>query len=365
VEGSIGLGKGFYMRLTRKDESADSWVPGLSGGLRGSGFLVMAMAALLGLVFAAVSPAHAGPTPSYGIDFVTIGDPGNRNVNIEEGRRFFPPYASEGFTVGQVNYRYRMARTELTVGRWLEFVNSYASYYDGPVNDSSFTSQWIWFDNQTSQYRAVAGSENYAADMGWRYAARYANWLHNGKGLEQTAFESGAYDTSTFGRDNEGNYTDQRDRSPGARFWIPNLDEWTKAMHWDPGMNNGDGGYWRYPHSSNLEPVAGPPGIGETNASTFKFYDVGSYSDAMSPWGLLDGSGGESEWVEAGGSESGWRFLKGTSWAVGGSFDEIDILGFTPPVGPSGGLRLVSVIPGPGMISIIVILGAIGPSRRR
>jgi Sulfatase-modifying factor enzyme 1 len=349
------------MRVTRNEQL----VPGATRFPGFPGFLAMAMAALLGLGFAAASTAHAGPTPSYGLDFVTIGDPGNRNVNIDEGRRFFPPYASEGFTVGQVNYRYRMARTELTVGKWLEFVNSYAPYYDGPVNDSSFTSQWIWFDNQTGQYSAVAGSENYAADMSWRYAARYANWLHNNKGLDQASFESGAYDTSTFGRDGDGNYTDQRERSPGARFWIPNLDEWTKAMHWDPGMNNGEGGYWRYPHSSNLEPVVGPPGQGETNAATGQFYDVGAYADVMSPWGLFDGSGGEREWVEAEVSESGWRYLKGTSWALGGSFDEIDRVGFTPPVEASGGLRLVSVIPSPGVISTIVILGAISTRKRR
>jgi hypothetical protein len=294
-----------------------------------------------------VQPAHAGPPPSYGLDFVTIGDPGNRPVNKEEGPRFFPPFSGKDFEVGRVNYRYRMARTEISVGKWLEFVNSYAPYYDGPTNWSEFTSQWIVFDNNQGKYRAIAGSENYAADMGWRYAARYANWLHNGKTLDQAAFVSGAYDTSTFGTNPDGSFTDQLERSPGARFWIPNLDEWTKAMHWDPGMNNGDGGYWRYPHSSNLEPIVGAPGQGQTNAGTGLFYDVGAYTDVMSPWGLLDGSGGQAEWLELADITNRVRATRGSGWSLSTFFDQIDLPGSSFPTAPRG-LRLVSSVPSPG-----------------
>lgn len=50
---------------------------------------------------------------------------------------------NQDWLVGSVNRRYRMARTEVTVGQWLEFVNSYAPYYEGPTNWSEFTSRWI------------------------------------------------------------------------------------------------------------------------------------------------------------------------------------------------------------------------------
>lgn len=268
---------------------------------------------------------------------------------------------NQDWLVGSVNRRYRMARTEVTVGQWLEFVNAYAPYYDGPTNWSEFTSDFIVY--QSGQYRALDGTENFAANMGWRYAARYVNWLHNGKSLDQAAFENGAYDTSTFGRDGDGNYTDQREHSPDALFWIPTLDEWVKGMHWDPSKDEGEGGYWRYPHSSDSEPVIGPPGTGQTNAGTGLLYDVGSYSDVMSPWGLLDGSGGQSEWLELAGS-SGWRLQKGTAWDLGPPFDRID----WPPAGAfptssSGGLRLVGVVPNPATLWAIVLAAA--PSRRR
>ncbi|MCL4221288.1 MAG: SUMF1/EgtB/PvdO family nonheme iron enzyme [Phycisphaerales bacterium] len=297
----------------------------------------------------ATTAALAGPVPDYGHDFVVIGDPGNRPVNQEEGPRFYPPYATEPLSVGSVNYRYRMARTEVTVGQWLDFVNAYARYYDGPTNWSEFTSTWIVYDHGSEQYRALAGTENYAANMGWRYAARYCNWLQNGQSLDQAAFESGAYDTSTFGENPDGSFTDQLHHSPDALFWIPTLDEWTKAMHWDPSKNDGEGGYWRYPTSSDGAPIPGAPGSGETNAGTGEFYDVGAYADAMSPWGLLDGSGGLSELLEDTEQQRLSRYARGSSWSRSVYFDQIDAL-LTDSVGFSGdGLRLASAVPPPPM----------------
>lgn len=313
----------------------------------------------------AVAPAAAGPVPDYGHDFVFIGDPGNRPVNQAEGPGFFPPSAPEGFSVGQVNYRYRMARTEVTVGQWLEFVNAYAPYYDGPTNATQFTGDWIAFNPIAGEYRAFAGSESFPTDMGWRYAARYCNWLHNGKSLERAAFENGAYDTSTFGQDSDGNYTDQPTHHPDALFWIPTLDEWTKAMHWDPAKNGDEGGYWRYPTSSDTAPIIGPPGTGETNAGTGTSYDVGAYADVMSPWGLFDGSGGEREWLES--ATATRRYLRGSSWALPPIADEIDFLGIGPPLASAGGLRLVSAVPSPsclGMAGMCFLAGCCVRRRR-
>ena len=317
--------------------------------------------AAIALCTALAIPALAGPTPDYGHDFVTIGDPGNRPVNKQEGPGFYPPEAPKGFTAGRVNYRYRMNRTEITVGQWLEFVNSYAPYYDGPTNSSRFTSDWITFDNSLGEYRATPGSENFAANMSWRYAARYCNWLHNEKGLDQASFENGAYDTSTFGQDKDGNYTDQREHNDDAKFWIPTLDEWTKAMHWDPNANDGEGGYWRYPHSSNIVPQSGLPGSGETNAGTDLFFDVGSYPDAVSPWGLLDGSGGQSEYLET--ETEGYPFRRGSSHALGPVVDQIDWLLLALPQLGVGGLRLASSIPSPS--GIVCLLGGLAIASRR
>ncbi|KAA0214335.1 MAG: hypothetical protein EDM82_10555 [Cyanobacteria bacterium CYA] len=268
--------------------------------------------------------------------------------------------------MGRVDYRYRMARTEVTVGQWLQFVNAYAPYYDGPTNWSEFTSTWIVFDHGTGQYRALDGTENYAANMGWRYAARYCNWLQNGQSLDQGAFESGAYDTSTFGQNPDGSFTDQLNHNADALFWIPTLDEWTKAMHWDPAKNDAEGGYWRYPNSSDTASVPGPPGIGETNAGTNKNVDTGSYPGVMSPWGLLDGSGGEMEWLEDAELNSHIRYLRGSSTILPPDyFDAIDWVGGGPPWQATGGLRLAASVPTPAPGAVLGLTGTYLSLRRR
>ena len=320
---------------------------------------------VIGMLALSASPAAAGPTPDYGIDFAVIGDPGNRHVNIDEGRRFYPPFAPEDFRVGTVNYKYRMSRTEVTVGQWLEFVNAYRPYYQGATHAGQFTGDWIVYDNSLGRYRAIAGSENFATNMGWRYAARFCNWLHNGKVMDQWAFENGAYDTSTFGQDANGNYTDQPVRHADAKFWIPNLDEWTKAMHWDPNKNDGEGGYWRYPTSSDEVPIPGPPGMGQTNAGTWKFYDVGSYPHVTSPWGLFDGSGGRSEHLETLASSSGWRLTNGSDWGGLVSFDEIDRIASELPISSRSGLRLGSIVPSPPAFVALLVVGAVVAQARR
>src|SRR5690606_36322403 len=155
--------------------------------------------------------------------------------------------------------------------------------------------------------------------MGWRYIARYCNWLHNGMptgpDAEQWAFETGAYDTSTFTRNPDGSFNDQRERSPGARFFIPSWDEWVKAVYWDPERNEGEGGWRMYPYGDTV-PVPGDPDEGgQTNASLNDVgtFDVGSYPDWTTPWGLLDASGGATEWLEFASDNGLLRGAKGTT----------------------------------------------------
>ncbi len=160
--------------------------------------------------------------------------------------------------------------------------------------------------------------------MSWEYAARYVNWLHHGKVNEAWAFETGVYDVSTFGCAESGDCELQWVRSPGARFWIPNIDEWTKAAYWDPEKNDGEGGYWRYPNGTDHALRPGFPGEGgqrnsrpSHDVSGFPL-DVGSFQDQPSPWGLLDMAGGESEWIETECTHcvQHWRAICGSDWTM-------------------------------------------------
>src|SRR5690606_16629073 len=131
-------------------------------------------------------------------------------------------------------YEYRMAMTEVTVGQWFELVQAYAQFHDfGGLAPPAFTGFGISY-SFAGLFIRPGISPNRPADMSWEYAARYCNWLHNGKVNEAWAFESGVYDTSTFTFNDDGRPNHQFHRSPGARYWIPSLDEWTKAAYHDP-----------------------------------------------------------------------------------------------------------------------------------
>lgn len=293
--------------------------------------------------------ARADSVPVYGYQWATIGDAGNRATAPEE-----VPDRPE-LQIGSVGYEYRMTTTEVTVGQWFDFVQAYAPYYEGPATNTAFTGGSIF--RIGSNYIITTSNPEQPTSMSWEYAARYCNWLHNGKALTRDAFENGAYDTSTFTFNEDGTANHQATRSPGATFWIPSLDEWTKAAHWDPAKNEGAGGYWLYPGASDVPLIPGPPAhggqtnAGRTEAGVIGPATVGSYPEINAPWGLLDTSGGISEWLESTDEIkfNGFRDVRGSS--RGGMtyelLDRIDFVSDGVIRSPFAGLRLASVVPAP------------------
>ncbi len=308
--------------------------------------------------------------PSHGYEFAKIGHPGNRDTIPSEVP--LRPWLE----VGRVDYVYRISTTEVNATQWLEFVEAYAPYWTGSPSDPSFTSWYIY--PGAGQYVIQPGAEHWPVQVSWESAARYSNWLHNGKGSGQEAFENGAYDTSTFTIDPQtGNYNHQRTHNPDATFWLPTWDEWVKAVHYDPNRYGaGVEGYWQYPNASDTWLISGlPVNGGETNAGPALItagvwgMDVGSYPYVIAPWGLLDSSGGWSEWTEdVLPMTSGLRRAMG-SYQRDQAFmvtDRLDDLGyFTPPNFGLNGIRLASPIPEPASIAIVTSAVVISLTRRR
>lgn len=278
--------------------------------------------------------ATAQSLSMYGYDFALIGDPGNRDTN-----EFEVPLGPDD-RIGGVEYVYRIAVTEVTVAQHLEFVVAYYPFYVKNTGSGIVSPQFRGLAIRVTEDEIFIRPDhdpNEPTEMSWEYAARYINWLHNGKIIEDWAFETGVYDTSTFVQDDDGNWLHQQSHSPGARFWMPTTDEWMKAAYWDPEKNNGEGGYWRYQNSSDTEPRPGLPSEGGERNSRAGNNDgfplpVGSYPTVISPWGVLDMAGGQSELFETV-SGSGNRHQRGT----GGSdfnywhYDDIfspDIIGY-------------------------------------
>jgi len=315
--------------------------------------------------------AWQGP-PSYGIDFATIGAAGNRAATADEA----PDMQWRTQSVGAVGYEYRLSRTEITNTQYFEFVQAYAPFHTGSPNDGGLTGNWIVYLGN-GQYRMDAGSENWPATLSWHMAARFCNWLHNGKVNTAAAFAQGAYDTTTFTRNPNNTWNDNREHSPDARFWIPSLDEWVKGAYFDPNKN-GVGGYWTYPGMSDVPLISGPPGVGQTSAGDevdrFLPFDVGSYPLTLSPWGLLDVSGGMQEWL-------GGQLLTGpnstnTPWYKGSRVgqmygttdsDRIDWIGVGQPQFGNYGLRIAGIVPSPSTLCpcAVVLVMALGRTTRR
>ncbi len=330
--------------------------------IRSLTLLAIAAGALL-----AAGRASAQPPPDYGHQFATITHPGNRNAAGAE-LQYLPD-----LVVGQVNYEYRIARTETTIRQWIEFGNAYlAAHPEAPAADTELLSGILYAQGRTL---VVPNPQNLDSPMkmSWRMAARYCNWLHNDRAMTREAFDAGAYDTATFTENPDGSYNDQLERSPGARFWLPTRNEWVKATFYDPNRyGEGLEGYWRAPNRTDTLLESGLPWEGGETSAGMNFprlpyaLPVGSYPSVLSPWGLWDVSGGVSEWSESGFSSS--RFSMGSELRYG-SYHEIDrpdpfSLGNWPPTSAEyAGFRIASIVPAPSA-ALCVLLSLASFQRR-
>jgi len=329
-----------------------AWVLGVLVG--GGGAVVVAGPPDKVVEVGAGSPIEIQIDP-YGIEWCVVGDvnnppfPGHKDTGDFEGE-------------GSIPYVYRMTRTEIKVREYLDFVIAYAPFYDGNPRSSDLTGAYIFGSGSGDDYKAEIppGMEELGTTMSMRMAARFCNWMHNGRVNEKWAFETGVYDTSTFTRNEDGSFNDDYTKSPDARYWIPSVGEWLKGVYYDPNrFGNGAGGWWRQPNGSDKPARIGLPlsaGVaawaGETNASLgrtffndFHWWSSGLYPEKHSPWGLLDTSGGASEMTDV------WEF--GSEVLEDAFFvpyeDEAGTYGAWLPVVPwvsiAWGVRLASRVP--------------------
>jgi formylglycine-generating enzyme required for sulfatase activity len=238
------------------------------------------------------SLAAAGTLPAEGLEWVTVGDAGNKPDKT-------------GY--GAVAYEFQISKFEITVAQYAEFLNAVAAKSDPHA---------LWNAAQKIDRTGAPGGFSYSAQpsrerepvmhVTFLNAMRYANWLHHGGGQGDT--ETGAYQMAVNGG--------LANREAGAIVWIPNEDEWYKAAYHQPQSAGGPAeNYWTYPTRSDAAPKLAAPGDTGPNLANFladtrpqpngailrDYRDVmpaGSFPGSASHYGTLDQAGNAWEWIE-------------------------------------------------------------------
>lgn len=332
------------------------------------------LAALLLILSAALAPNALAQDNDF--EWAIIDHPGNASYQSPD-----PDFPSIADGRGSVSYTFRIAKMEVSTAQWMEFVNTFSTQGGGYGFTDTPPIHWGAqidpdYHGTGWKYRLQNGDNSGLAPVGgiiWRDAARYCNWLHNGKLTTPDSLITGAYDTTTFGGD-AGGISDAPVHLAGAKYWIPTYDEWLKATFFDPNRHgSGSEGWWSYANSSESPGISGPPGIGTTSCgwreANFGEWEIplSAYPASLSPWGLLDTSGGGREWTED---------LVGNERRSLGSFagarpiSARDLIGDGSSIAPflqeSGtGLRVAS-IPSPATpLSALTFFLVLTPLRRR
>jgi hypothetical protein len=197
-------------------------------------------------------------------------------------------------------------------------------------------------------------------------AKRFANWVHNGQPVGPqgpASTEDGAYTCTAP--------TLCGPRNPGAKTWVPDVDEIHKAAYWDPEARV----WYDWPTGTDATPVAEPPSSGTNSVSTSgavachedqvnpnppntrgcEGSPAGAYPNTASPFGVLDLCGSLVEILDTCGETDG-RFdcskalLKMPSWWGHATGDcRSDTMTQAPVATPGGthaGFRIARFAPG-------------------
>jgi formylglycine-generating enzyme len=213
--------------------------------------------------------------------FVHVGDPGNDPDFLTPFDYQTPPKADQAF-LGSVHYEYKIGKYPITNCQYVEFLNSVDPEGLNPqeiytfsmagTDDPAYLDSGIIFDNNQANGNKYIVKNFFGnkpvVNATWFCAARYCNWLHNGKLVYTTTNATelapqnyGAYDVGTrvafYGSETEYE-AEAVAVNPSALYFIPSNNEAYKAAYYDPTLIDSttgkQGSYWRYPTRSNTQP---------------------------------------------------------------------------------------------------------------
>jgi len=249
---------------------------------------------------------------------------------------------------GSVDHAYQIGKYEVTYAQYGEFLNAKGQSNANDIYNSSMAGYGITQLGSSGSFSYTVTSaiaNRPVIYVSWFDAARFANWMMNGKGSGD--MESGAY---TLSNATSGMIT----ANAGAQVYIPSENEWYKAAYY----NAANTSYSLYPNGHNTISTA------DANYGSSAYTDVGSYSAGASSYGTFDQGGNVWEWNDAvigsdreirGGACDGYDFdMRSSSHSPADPTYE----------GPTVGFRLASV-PEPTSILLSILTSGMMLIRRK
>jgi len=315
------------------------------------------------------------------IPTVPVGNAGNAND------------PSTGNVHGGVAYRYEIGATEVTNSQYAEFLNAKAAsdplgLYQPlmAISNSGGITRSGASGSYTYSLKPNMGNKPVTHVSGYD-SIRFANWLHNGQGAGDT--ETGAY--TLLGGTPVPSNGDTITRNVGAKWFLPNENEWYKAAFYQPALQGGDAdNYWLYPTRSNTAPTIataidllgptrgdiGNPGANVANyrnGANWNFQSgnvttVGSAGPlSQSYYGTSDQGGNVFEWIEKSSSGSGATLRGGSYVSSSGSGLNSSSAGASPwDIEFSNAGFRIATVPEPGTFCLAAFAGlALLAIRRR
>jgi len=230
------------------------------------------------------SPLASNDVPA----FTPVGNPKNPDEDNAG-------YDVENAGVGYVGQEYEIGTTEVSNLMYARFLNAIAKtdtlygLYNTYMGTDASGGIVRAGANGNYSYTVKTGFENRPVNYVSVYDTfRYINWLHNGMpttGIQDSSTtENGAY--KLLGA-NPQNVV----RNAGAKFFLPDQDEWHKAAFFDPdpGQGRPSDSYWPYADQT----TTGPGGNFQSSR-----VNIGATSGNASHYGTYEQAGNVWEWTE-------------------------------------------------------------------
>lgn len=308
--------------------------------MAGSATAVIVVLALPGALGTA-SAAPSSDDRAVSMPMVAVGNAGNASD------------PATGF--GAVADPFHIAKYDVTIGQYVEFLNAVARKADKNhvYNSLMSTDHTVAGISRTKsngryEYQAMAPqgaiqspaatAENRPITyVSWFDAARFANWMSNGqpRGRQNgTTTETGAYDLKQQdAKDGKAVPVSAINPHTGQAptFMVPTEDQWYKASYYNPTLNSGAGGYFPYATQTST-----PPGNSLDDTPVQANYlwagiltitrgtgldlnqnyltDVGAFTGSPGAFGTFDMNGNVWEWNDGNGEASPTRITRGGGW---------------------------------------------------